>query len=99
MTSAANARALPERTLSSSTGRLWAVGSDLSRLVERMWTSYWDHQARRATMLLLHSLDDRALSDIGFQRSEIHSVVFGSPDRVRPYHPGWMWASPEHSRG
>ena len=99
MTSTANARALPARSLSSSTGRLWAVRSDLSRLVERMWAFYWDYQARRATMLLLHSLDDRTLSDIGFQRSEIPSVVFGSPDRVRPYHPGWMWASPEHSRG
>ena len=92
MTSTANARALPARSLSSSTGRLWAVGSDLRAF-------YWDYQARRATMLLLHSLDDRTLSDIGFQRSEIPSVVFGSPDRVRPYHPGWMWASPEHSRG
>ena len=99
MTSTANARALPARTLSSSTGRLWATRRSLLRLLERAWRSYWDHQARRATMLLLHSLDDRALSDIGFQRSEIHSVVFGSPDRVRPYHPGWMWASPEHSRG
>ena len=99
MTSTANARPLTVRTVSWSTGRLWAIASDLSRLVERMWASYWDYQARRATMLLLHSLDDRALSDIGFQRSEIHSVVFGSPDRVRPYRPGWMWASPEHSRG
>ena len=98
MTSTANVRALPARTLSSSTGRLWAVASDLSRLVERAWKS-WDHQARRVTMMLLHSLDDRALSDIGFHRSEIQSVVFGSPHRVRPYHPGWMWASPEHSRG
>jgi uncharacterized protein YjiS (DUF1127 family) len=99
MTSTANARALPARTLSWSTGRLWAVASDLSRLVERAWKSYWDYQGRRATMMLLYSLDDRSLSDIGFQRSEIDSVVFGSRDRVRPYHPDWMWGSAQRGRG
>ena len=99
MRSTANAGALSVRAIPSSPGRIRADRRSLLRLLERAWRSYWDHQARRATMLLLHSLDDRALSDIGFQRSEIYSVVFGSPDRVRPYHPGWMWASPEHSRG
>jgi uncharacterized protein YjiS (DUF1127 family) len=98
MTSTANARALSSRSVSSGTGRVWAAAGDLSRSIERAWRCYWDYQARRATMMLLHSLDDRTLSDIGFQRSEIHSVVFGSPDRVRPYHPDWMWGSAQRAQ-
>jgi uncharacterized protein YjiS (DUF1127 family) len=99
MTSTVTARALPVRTVSSGTGRLWAVARNLRRRVVRAWTSYWDYQARRATMLLLLSLDDRTLSDIGFQRTEVHSVVLGPQDRTRPYHPDWMWGSAQRGRG
>ena len=99
MTSTANARALSVRAPLSSPGRIWGARRSLLRLLERTWRSYWDHQARRASMMLLHSLDDRTLSDIGFQRSEIHSVVFGSPDHVRPYHPDWIWGSAQRGRG
>ena len=56
----------------------------------QLWCAYWDHQARRATIMLLYALDDRALADIGFKRSEIESVVLGrSSDRARLYDHKW----------
>ena len=87
------APALPARAIPSSAARLQAGARNLRRLAHRAWRLYWERQARRSTMMLLHSLDDRTLADIGFQRSEIYSAVYGSQDRVRPYHPIWMWAN------
>lgn len=49
----------------------------LGRLVRRAWAAYWRWQTRRATARLLHSLDDRVLSDLGISRDEIHSHVDG----------------------
>ena len=43
---------------------------------EKVWSAYWEHQARRATLHILHSLNDRTLKDIGMDRSEIESVVY-----------------------
>jgi uncharacterized protein YjiS (DUF1127 family) len=40
------------------------------------WTRYWQRRSRAATVLILHSLDDRTLKDIGMDRSEIESVVY-----------------------
>jgi uncharacterized protein YjiS (DUF1127 family) len=65
---------------------LCRVGSTARRL----WHTYWDHQARRATAMILQALDDRALADIGFQRSEIEPMVFGqTPELRRPYDVKW----------
>jgi uncharacterized protein YjiS (DUF1127 family) len=94
MISTVNPHALTARATSPSIDRSRATIGNFARLAERLWMSYWDRQARRATMLLLESLDDRTLSDMGFQRSEIQSAVFGPPDRMRPYHADWMWARP-----
>jgi uncharacterized protein YjiS (DUF1127 family) len=56
----------------------------------RRWDAYWDRRARRATVLMLESLDDRTLRDIGLSRSEIRSAVFGGDVKRRPaYQPGW----------
>jgi uncharacterized protein YjiS (DUF1127 family) len=46
-------------------------------LTRRSWTRYWARRAERATVAILRGLDDRALKDIGFDRSEIESVVYG----------------------
>lgn len=51
--------------------------------VKRWWDAYWMRRAQRATVMLLRSLEDRSLHDIGIDRSEIESVVFGRPDERR----------------
>jgi len=44
--------------------------------------------ARRRTIRLLHSLDDRTLNDIGMKRGDIDAIVMSSR-RDRPA--GWNW--------
>ena len=41
------------------------------------WEAYWTRRAKLATVALLRGLDDRVLHDIGIDRSEIESVVYG----------------------
>jgi uncharacterized protein YjiS (DUF1127 family) len=50
------------------------------------WRRYWMRRAQRATVLILQSLDDRTLRDIGISPSEIESCVYSkTADRRRPY--------------
>jgi len=52
----------------------------------RLWNTYWDYQARRATAVILYALDDRVLADIGVDRSEIESLAFDtSEERMRRF--------------
>jgi uncharacterized protein YjiS (DUF1127 family) len=53
------------------------------QLTQRAWAAYWAHRAERATVAMLRSLDDRALKDIGLDRSEIESVVYGGREDGR----------------
>ncbi len=57
----------------------------LSEAVTNAWARYWVRRAERATVFVLHSLDERTLKDIGMDRSEIESVVYGqtADSRVR----------------
>lgn len=56
----------------------------------KAWHAYWDWQARRATVEILRSLDNRTLRDIGLSRGEIASAVFGRcGDRRRRYDAMW----------
>jgi uncharacterized protein YjiS (DUF1127 family) len=41
------------------------------------WEAFWTRRAKLATVALLRGLDDRVLHDIGIDRSEIESVVYG----------------------
>jgi uncharacterized protein YjiS (DUF1127 family) len=61
--------------------------------IARAWRAYWQRRARRATVDLLYSLDDRTLRDIGVGRNEITSLVYGRPgDRTRRYDETWrLW--------
>lgn len=56
-------------------------------VVAGWWRAYWAHRARSATVQALRGLDDRTLNDIGVERSEIESIVYGSPpsDRLRHF--------------
>jgi len=58
--------------------------------IARAWHTYWQRRARRATVDLLHSLDDRTLRDIGVGRNEITSLVYGRPV-VRTRRCEWTW--------
>jgi uncharacterized protein YjiS (DUF1127 family) len=54
--------------------------------VRNAWHRYWMRRAQRATVLILQSLDDRTLRDIGISPSEITSCVYGEAlDRRRRY--------------
>jgi uncharacterized protein YjiS (DUF1127 family) len=61
------------------------------QLIRRRWRAYWDRRARKATVLLLHSLDERTLRDIGIRPGEIESLVYcRGDDRLRPYDAAWQ---------
>ena len=90
MSSTSNAILAREAGALPARARNHAVSARISSIVRQLWRAYWDYQARRATIMLLHALDERALADIGFQRSEIDSVVLASAsDRLRRYDPKW----------
>jgi uncharacterized protein YjiS (DUF1127 family) len=52
-----------------------SFGHKLIAATRRVWARYWMRRAARATAGILHTLDDRALKDIGLDRSEIESVA------------------------
>lgn len=55
-------------------------------MLKTWWDAFWSHRAHRATVMMLRALDDRSLHDIGLDRSEIESVVYGKgTDRVLRY--------------
>jgi uncharacterized protein YjiS (DUF1127 family) len=70
-----------------------SLTSRAATLVRRGWRAYWERRARRATLLILQSLDDRTLHDIGISPSEIPSCIYGSTDRRRRYDERWPWRS------
>jgi uncharacterized protein YjiS (DUF1127 family) len=77
---------LPDRTASAASFKerlaRW-------RAARRMYAG------QRQTAAMLASLDDRALKDIGFTRSEIDSAASDcTGDRLRRYDPGWIFQKP-----
>lgn len=67
-----------------------AGGHGVTQSIKRLWRAYWERRARRASVMLLSSLDNRTLDDIGLDRSEIQSFVYDrSKERLRSYQPTW----------
>ena len=56
----------------------------LGGILKKKWDAYWRRRAQWTAVAMLHSLDDRCLQDIGVNRSEIESVVYGKPRDRRP---------------
>jgi uncharacterized protein YjiS (DUF1127 family) len=52
--------------------------------VARAWQWLRARQVERKTIQLLSALDNRTLKDIGMDRSEIESVVYGEPGESPP---------------
>ena len=62
----------------------------IAELLRRCWDAYWSWRARRMTLNILRTLDDRTLKDIGLSASEIASAVYGREDhRRRCYDENW----------
>jgi uncharacterized protein YjiS (DUF1127 family) len=59
-----------------------SVSHKMIAATRRVWARYWTQRAARATAGVLHTLDDRALKDIGLDRSEIESVASCDCQRV-----------------
>jgi uncharacterized protein YjiS (DUF1127 family) len=69
------------------------VAARAAKFIRNGWRAYWNWRARKATVLLLRSLDPRTLHDIGIAPREIESVVHGGCDRRRRYDATWPWRS------
>jgi aliphatic nitrilase len=90
MSASSDGLAASSRATANFGGLLSALGLALAARSHRLWQAYWDHKARRATVLMLEALDDRMLKDIGLYRSEIRPIVLGNnPERRRPYDLHW----------
>jgi len=77
-------------TTSPSRSMVPSMGLRLVHSLRDLWRAYWAHRARRASIVLLSSLDDRTLADIGLARSEVEAVVREkSRQRLRHYAPDW----------
>ena len=47
-------------------------------LARSAWQAFWERRANRAAVVMLQSMDAQALHDIGVNRSEIESMVYGA---------------------
>src|SRR5262249_2963746 len=91
-----HARALPNES-TAAIPQFDAVWARMLELIDRarvsgagpqdasLWHRYITWQRGRATRIVLHSLDDRILRDIGLERGDIDSFVYGIAGR-KPHH-------------
>jgi uncharacterized protein YjiS (DUF1127 family) len=61
------------------------LGGSLAERIQHIWRAYWEWRARQAVVLLLRSLDDRALEDLGLTPDDIARAIgeFDGPARHR----------------
>jgi len=60
-----------------------AQGRRFTGFLKRGWDALWAHRAQQATVRILRGLDDDTLRDIGLDRSEIQSLVYGQTGERR----------------
>jgi uncharacterized protein YjiS (DUF1127 family) len=78
------------RASGTQRNHLAALSQSLAAGARHLWEAYWGNRARRATVLLLETLDDRTLKDIVLSRAEIRPVVLGTDATGRhSYDPYW----------
>jgi uncharacterized protein YjiS (DUF1127 family) len=51
--------------------------------IEPLLTRYLDHRKKRRALAELRSVDSRTLKDMGIDRSELTSIVYGPPNGRR----------------
>ena len=62
----------------------------VARWLRRLRRAYWRYKAHRAAVVILPSLDDRTLRDIGLTRHGVHTAMFGTAaDRVHLHDLCW----------
>ncbi len=83
----------PQLASAPGDGTAITLAARVDAVVRRAWQAYWKRRARRATVLILCSLDRRTLRDMGIHPSELESCVYGKGDRLRRYHDTWPWRS------
>jgi len=66
---------LNTQVLHSSSAGLSSAAHRVADMGKGLWQAYWRRRSERATINLLHALNDSVLHDIGIDRSEIESVV------------------------
>jgi uncharacterized protein YjiS (DUF1127 family) len=64
------------------------IGARIVNAVGTAWRGYWTWRARKATILILRSLDRRTLRDIGVDLGEIDSLPRDAERRAT-----WPWRS------
>ena len=61
-----------------------SLSHHLGAACNKAWRRYWAWRATRAAVVALHALNAHELKDMGIDRSEIESVVYGgTPGRHR----------------
>ena len=87
----ANAAAAPT---ADGRRRLSTLAAGIGSLIARGWRAYRGWRVRRATILILRSLDRRMLHDIGIDPSEIESLVYDAGrERRRRQDAARSWSS------
>jgi uncharacterized protein YjiS (DUF1127 family) len=57
-----------------------------AHFLRQEWEAFWTRKSQHATVRVLRGLDDATLRDIGLSRSEIESVVYGTPGDRRVHY-------------
>ena len=60
---------------------IWNIKKYMKKYFYKMWNNYLEYKERRAAYVVLRSMSDYTLKDIGLYRSDIRRQVFKEHDR------------------